>query len=191
MQTIQIAAYYKEEYDELYGDRIIKGFELLYEKILTRNLKIQASNSYLDSDIFSGELFNNSNNSFKYFLRLSVNYMNLKYVNLGLTYILRPGIHYTPVESTVYNEIIEFYEPFYSTQINSQQFEKYNSLNLNISRLCFLKNQKIIGFISISNILNANNQKSVVYNHDYTEYSYDFYQKRIIYFGIILMNNSF
>ena len=57
-----------------------------------------------------------------------------------------------------------------------------------------IQDSKLIAFVSIFNLLDFRNQNGVEYNHDYTQSTYDYYQRRSVYFGgraILLITEDF
>lgn len=67
------------------------------------------------------------------------------------------------------------------------QYKKYSSLDFTYNKLFRYRNYQIVCFMNIRNILNVNNEKSVIYNSDYSSVdSHEYYQKRLFYWGIQL-----
>ncbi len=44
----------------------------------------------------------------------------------------------------------------------------------------------LVVFTSVFNILNTKNPESMIYNRDYSSGTYEYYQRRSIYFGCVL-----
>jgi hypothetical protein len=184
--AINLAAYYKKEKGELAGSKIIKGVELFLEKHFLKNFKASISNTILDSDVSYQEKSYSADNNVGYFLVTTFSYFNNRVVNVSVSWSNRQGKLYTPVTSSVFNLGLNFYEPIYSDNINSQRFNSYNTINVSLSRMFKVLKGSLIGFVSVNNILNTKNQRNLEYSGDYSQSTYDYYQKRTIYFGCVL-----
>ena len=183
--TINLAAYYKTERGELTGNKIIKGVEVFLEKQLLKNFKVSISNTILDSDVSFQEKSHSADNNVGYFLVTTLNYFNNQIVNASISWSNRQGKLYTPVTTSIYNPLLNFYEPIYSDNINSKRFNSYNTVNLSFSKIFKVLNGSLIAFASINNALNSSNQRNLEYNSDYSQSTYDYYQKRTFYFGCV------
>jgi hypothetical protein len=184
--NINLAAYYKYETGDSEGNKKIKGIEIYYENIFFRSIKVSISNTILDSDIERQNMFYNSENNVGYFLVTTISYFNYKICNISVAWSTRKGKFYTPVISAIYNPSVDFYEPIYSKNINSERFKNYNTINLSINKLHSFNKSNIIVFISVFNLLNTKNERSIIYSKDYSNTSLDYYQKRTFYFGCVL-----
>jgi len=184
--NVNLAAYYKSETGETIGNRKIKGFEVYIEHNISRTLKASISNTILNSDIGSNEKLYNAENNVGYFLVTTLNYFNPKLLNVSVAWSTRQGRFYTPLSSSIYNPNVDFYLPVYSESINSKRFGNYNTINLSLNKMFTIHKSSLIVFASIFNVLDSKNPKSVIYNKDYTSITFDYYQKRSIYFGCML-----
>jgi hypothetical protein len=184
--NINMAAYYKFETGDPSGDRKIKGLEIFIERNISRTLKAGISNTILNSDIGDNEMSYNSENNVGYFLVTTLSYFNPGLFNVSVSWSTRQGKYYTPVNSSIYNPEVDFYQPVYSESINSQRFGNYNTINLSLNKMIAIHKSSLVIFTSIFNLLNTNNPKSMIYNRNYSAGSYDYYQKRSIYFGCML-----
>jgi hypothetical protein len=184
--NVNLAAYYKSEKGDITGNRIIKGFEVYLEHSLSRTLKARVSNTILNSDIGSYEKLYNAENNVGYFLVTTLTYFNPKLLNVSVAWSTRQGRFYTPVNSSIYNPDIDFYQPVYSESLNSERFGNYNTINLSINKMLKIHNSSLVVFASIFNVLDTKNPKSMIYNKNYSAGSLDFYQKRSVYFGCVL-----
>jgi hypothetical protein len=184
--SINLAAYYKSENGDTTGYRKIKGFEIYIEHNISRTLKASVSNTFLNSDIASGEKFYNGENNIGYFLVTTLSYFNPKLLNVSASWSTRQGRLYTPLSSSIYNPYVDFYQPVYSEKINSARIGNYNTINLSLNKMFTIHKSSLIVFASIFNLLDTKNPKSVIYNKDYTSSAFDYYQKRSIYFGCML-----
>jgi hypothetical protein len=181
--TVNLAGYYKSETGDIAGKRNILGFEVLIEHHLSRNLKATISNTILNSDIEMNEKLNNTENKAGYFLVTTLTYINPKILNAAVAWSTRQGRFYTPVSSSVYNPEVDFYQPIYKGDMNSRRFGNYNSVNLSLNKTFSIRKSSLVVYVSVFNILNTKNPKNIIYNKDYSTGSFDYYQKRSIYFG--------
>lgn len=184
--NVNLAAYYKSETGDPTGNRKIKGFEVYVEHNISRSLKASISNTILNSDIGSNEKLYNAENNVGYFLVTTLSYFNPKLLNVSVAWSTRQGRFYTPVSSSIYNPIVDFYQPVYSESINSKRFGNYNTINLSINKMLNIHKGSLIVFASIFNVLDTKNSRSMIYNKNYSVGSLDYYQKRSIYFGCVL-----
>lgn len=184
--------YFKDEiYSHYYSDigkiqktnKHIKGLEFFGEKTIDK-LRFCLSYTYLHSMINRDGKWHKATNKMDYLLKFSTTYSNLKYGTIGLSFMTRPGHYYTPIVGALKNNEVDAYEPV-SGKYNTEQYSGYSSLDFSYNKLFKHKNNHIVCFINIRNILNKNNTKSVVYNSDYSLVnSYQYYQKRLFYCGV-------
>jgi hypothetical protein len=184
--NINLAAYYKSETGDTSGNKRIKGLEIYIEHYISRTLKASISNAVLSSDIDTQDKLYNAGNNAGYFLVTTLSYFNPRLFNASIAWSNRPGRFYTPVSSTIYNPDVDFYQPVYSENTNSERYGNYNTLNLSVNKMFAVRKSSLIAFASIFNMLNTKNPRNLVYNKDYTSGTFDYYQKRSIYFGCVL-----
>jgi hypothetical protein len=184
--NISLAGYIKYETGDSTGNKHIKGFEIFLEHYVFRNLKASLSNTFLNADFGTQNGFHTNADNPGYFLVMTWSYFNTKLFNASLSWSNRQGKTFTPVHSSVYNPDVDFYQPLFSAESNLGKYGNYNTFNLSVSKMFALGKSNLIGFISIFNLLNTSNQKSCVYNSDYSVYTFDYYQKKSVYFGLVL-----
>jgi hypothetical protein len=160
----------------------ITGGELFIESNLSKHLKINLAYTYLNSSIFNdGETFRNFND-LNYIVKSSITFSKKDWT-LSLSSILREGANFTPVISSNYIQQLDSFEPVFSSDINSEQYGAYNTVNITLNRYLKFKKNSLILFCSINNIFDRANERNLVYNFDYSNSSKEFLQKRSIYFG--------
>jgi hypothetical protein len=184
--TINLAAYYKEESGDRSGSKSIKGMEIYVEQYLFKYFKVSISNSLLDSEVSMQDRVYSADNNVGYFFVTTLSYFNNQYMNVSASWSNRQGKLYTPVRSSVYNPVVNFFEPIYIDDTNSNRYNNYSTINLSFSRIFSTRKNNLIAFLSINNILNTKNQRNLIYNADYSSSIYDYYQQRTIYFGCVL-----
>lgn len=174
-----LAAYYKRDESDL--ERQIQGIEVYYEQNLGKYFKITFSNTFLDVQRTEGRDFNDLD----YFIKTSLAYNNLRLFMLSLLYIHRPGLYYQPVRSTVFYSQLNSHEPIFDPRF-SNQYGAYQALSLSLNKVLALKSGFIIVFLNLNNVFNTDNPQQAIYNFDYTQGNYTFYQKRSLYFGVVV-----
>ncbi len=178
--NIQDQLFLMNEIDEIRN----MGVELYFEQLLSQNLKFSFSNTFLNQKFIINNEKHTGTKSLKYFIKTSLNYNNPKYFNLALTYNTRPGLYYSEISNSKYNCDFDIYMPVYDN-INNKQHGNYNNISLNINRFLKLNRSSIIVFASINNLLNSKNERTRIYNQEYSFKKYEYYQKRTIYFGVV------
>ncbi|MGD0340595.1 MAG: carboxypeptidase-like regulatory domain-containing protein [Bacteroidales bacterium] len=194
--SLTAATYYKNEKGEqtnsffyTVDNQNTFGIEFFYEQNFRKYFKLTFSNTFIN------QVYNAKNASFRgekdydYFIKTSLNYNNPKVFSLTLSYLARPGDYYTPVSISFFNNQADLYQPIFSNNFNSSQFKAYNRIDISISRYFKFDKIALIVFASLNNILNTKNESEVLYNSDYTEIHFNYYELRTIYFGLVWQLN--
>lgn len=186
------AIYYKEEegkqslnsYETI--DKVNTfGVETYVEYILAKHLKLMVSNLFINQKLHQGDKTFRGNYDLKYLSKCALQYSS-KWFTASLSYMRHPGGFYTTVKGVIKKPQFDYPIPVFSDEINGEQYKIYNKIDLAFSRYTPLnRGGAIIPFLSITNILNTNNQGSVYYNEDFSQKGFDSYGKRVIYFGVI------
>ena len=187
------ATYYKTESGNNFSNPLIVfnksniwGIETYFEKSFKKYFKFTLSYTYLDSKVLEGDNKYNAENNLPYFIKSSIGFSKDNLFTAFLSYISRPGLFYTSVESASYNSTYNIYEPTFSTKFNTSQYNSYNNLSFTINKYFKLKKINLISFLSINNLFNTKNQLSASYNNNFSIKDFDYYSLRSIYFGIVL-----
>lgn len=188
---INSAFYYKNESGEQFTNDLLTfdktrffGIEFYFERSLSKKLMFSFSNTFLkktlvrDGDSYIGE------NSLNYFIKATLNYTNPKLFDIAITYITRPGLYYSRIDSTYYVNEFDCYFPIYN-DINNAQYNSYNNLSLTLTRYFKLEKSAFVLYSSINNLFNKENQSTVLYNDDFAVKSFDYYQLRSLYLGVV------
>jgi len=188
---INTAFYYKNESGEQFNndflifDRTkIFGIEFYFEQLILKTLKFSLSNTFLNKTSYLNGKSYTGDPSLKYFVKTTLNYTNPKLFNLAITYVTRPGLYYSRIDSSYLVNELNLYFPVY-TDINNVQYKSYNNISLTLTRYFSLKKSALILFLSLNNLLNTKNQNQVLYNTNFSTKSFDYYQLRSIYFGFV------
>ncbi|GBU06786.1 hypothetical protein AwDysgo_01170 [Bacteroidales bacterium] len=188
---MKLSTYYKKEittswFSESTDNRDIEnrmwGAELYMEKYL-KNFIVTGSYAYLNAKYKYNETIFNSRNKMDYIVRISARYQNTKFWGGSLSYSMRPGLYYTPIESSFYLPLFDAYVPIYGST-NSSKEAPYNSLDLALNKTLFWNKRRITAFAIINNILDRKNIESRIYSDNYESViDYWLYQRRSYYMG--------
>ena len=193
---LQAAAYYKAEeglvsnsfdvINNTISNREILGFEVMAEGYLIKNINFQLAYTYLDSKIILDETKFRGANDLDFFIKSSLSYYNNGF-GMAINYSLRPGNYYTKITSSSFNDNIMDFVPVFSEQFNTEKFENYSRVDMNINkRIQFKEGGDILLFGTINNVLNADNQRNIIFNEDYSFGGYEVYQKRFFFLGFVI-----
>lgn len=196
---LNLASYIKLEkglsnnsYEFLEGNvnkRKIVGAELGIEWQLNPSLKWITSFSKLKSEI----IFNNesylSTNNLPYFIKNAAVYSK-KGWNLSLAMLNRSGTRFTKVIGGNLKPDFNTYEPIYDNVFNNQQLDSYNRVDFSISKLIPINGNLLTTYFSINNILNKQNERNVIYNQNFTNNEFEYFNGRFFYFGIAFTLNN-
>ncbi|MEM8524740.1 MAG: TonB-dependent receptor [Bacteroidota bacterium] len=150
-----------------------------------QNWTFSLANTYLNAEMeTSGGTFR-GRNDLNYFLKASVQYDNLAIGSFSLFYLQRPGTFFTPILGSNWNETAMAYEPIFQGTWNGEQLNTYRSLNLAISKVLVFDRHSFVCFLNLANALNTDNQQYRSYNEDYSQFSYETFSKRVLYFGMV------
>ncbi len=191
-----VALFYKKENDnsdiQNLGTRNFlqsSGLEIAYDRIFGNWIKFYTSFSFLDQkEKISGEIYQGTKD-LDYFVKSSISYNNPNVVGISFSFITRPGTHYTEITSANYDPNTDFYKPEFSSVINNLSYSEYNILNFSLNKIIPFRDNSIIAFLSVNNLLNTHNEQILNYNRDYTSYEAEPFQLRSVYFGLVLNLN--
>lgn len=184
-KTEHTPVYFSEDGQYYDTEMDIKGAELSLDYSFS-DFKLFAAYTYLNSRFNNGKGWFNTYNSLDYLLKLSVSYYNHKYINATLSYTKHPGIYYTPVSNSLFNEEAQNYQPIYDTY-NSKNMPVYSTMDISVNRVFSLKTSQLVLFATLTNLLNNKNKEKPIYNNDYSSIvDYWLYQERLFYLGVQL-----
>ncbi|MFL0161499.1 carboxypeptidase-like regulatory domain-containing protein [Aquirufa salirivi] len=137
------------------------------------------------SQLKNGQFTQNSPYQIPFFLR-SNSQWKWKYFDLSLSSIWRTGNYYRPLNSSTYSSEIQLYIPQFEPNA-SKTLSPYMRIDAMLSKMIHKSNKvSWITYISISNLLNRDNVKSINYTRDYQQSFQEYFQKRVIYIGLQL-----
>jgi hypothetical protein len=194
--SLTAATYYKNEKGEQTNNLFFSidnqrtyGIELYYEQSFRKYFKLTFSNTFMNQTCEINKTRFKGEKDYNFFIKTSLNYNNPKTFSLTLAYLARPGNYYTPVTISYFDYQTNFYQPKFSNNINSSQYNAYNRIDISISRYFKFDKTALIAFASLNNILNTKNESEVLYNTDYSKTHFDNYELRTIYFGFVWQLN--
>lgn len=193
---VQAAIYLKNETGEQAINSFFRpnkvntlGLEIFLEHTFYKYFKFTFANSFINQLITIDNENYKGQNDFNYLIKTTLQYNNPNLFSLAVTYIGRPGTYYTPIAGSTFDTQTGFYEPFFSNDLYSRQYNNYNRLDLSLSKYIRLKHNAFITFASINNVLNQKNESRVLHNPDYLSSRFDYFQFRVLYFGVVWQLN--
>ena len=163
----------------------IWGSEFFLKIYLHSRLQAQLSYTYINAKVKKENIEYPSRFDLNYFIRGSLKYQFMNNFNISAILLSRQGDYYNPVVSSVYDNLLDVYQPYYEFPIIPERIPDYVKLDLSISKLWTLyDNISIVGFFSINNLFDRKNVRLVNYNFDYSDVFYESYSRRTFYFGV-------
>ncbi len=189
---LKTAVYFKNETGEqsvnafFFVDKInTLGMEFFIEYDFFKYFKFTLANSFIEQTMTIDNKDYHGPKDFNYLLKTTIQYTNPKLFSIALTYTSRPGTFYNEITGSVFDEQTGFYEPIFSENLYSAQYNSYNRIDLSLSKFIQFKNNSLVVFFSINNIFDTKNESQVQYNNDYSARYFDYYQLRTTYFGLV------
>lgn len=165
------------------------GVEMFIEQNFLKYYKFTFANSFINQVItIDGENYK-GDNDFDYLIKATLQFNNPKLFSIALTYVTRPGTYFNPIIGSTFDNNTNFYEPTFSNDLFSLQYKNYNRLDLSLSKYIKFKKNALITFVSLNNVVNRKNEREVLYNANYLSNRFDYFQLRIIYFGVVWQVN--
>ncbi len=193
---VQAAVYAKNETGEQAANSFFMankvntfGVELFLAHTFYNFFQLTFSNSYINQVITIDNENYKGQNDFNYLIKTTLQYNNPTLFSLALTYIGRPGTYYNPIAGATFDSKTGFYKPFFGDDLYSRQFNNYNRLDLSLSKYIRFKKNALIAFTSVNNVLNQKNESKVLHNSDYLSHRFDYFQLRVLYFGVVWQLN--
>lgn len=195
---ITAATYYKKETGGRTNDDFFSinqtttyGLEFSAKATLSKYVELSLSNSFIDQKLHFFDLEVPGNFDFNYFVKAALQFNHPKFASVNLSYIGRPGSYFNQIDGGVFQSEIGFFEPIFTPEIYGSQYPNYNRVDLGLSRYFTFNNQSLVVFVSVANLLNFKNPRTVFYDRGYENFTYDFYQQRTIFFGAVWAFNQF
>lgn len=193
---LKAATYFKNETGEqsenafFILDRVNTfGIEFYLEHNFYKYFKFTFSNSFIDQ---KRRIFENDypgSKDFNYLVKTNIQYNNPKLFSLALTYMSRPGTYYNEITGSIFDSQTNFYKPIFSNDLYNLQYGNYNRFDISLSKYIRMRNNALITFISLNNILNTKNESNTLYNTSYSKKDFDYFQFRTVYFGFVWQLN--
>jgi len=161
------------------------GAEIYFDYYFSKSLKWTFANTFLNQHIKIDGNEYKGEKDLNYFVKTTLNYNNPKLFTAAITYVGRPGLNYTPVIDSRYDDQSGFYQPFYNSTLNSAQYGQYDNISVNISKYIQFYKHVFIFYASCNNLLNFENPGNPIYSQDYSSHTFSNYQLRTFYFGVV------
>lgn len=193
---LKSAAYFKNETGQQAVSSFLKtnkittfGLEFFIEHNFHKHFKLSFSNAFVDQKITLFAQKYPGWADFDYLTRISVQYAHLKLFTLALVYMSRPGTFYNDITGGDFDAQTSFYVPIFSDNLYGARYGNYNRFDLILSKYIPFGKSALISFVSLNNVFDTKNQLEAVYSKDYSSKSFDFYQRRTVYFGAVWQLN--
>ncbi len=193
---LKAATYFKNETGKQSVNAFFKtdnvntfGIEFFIEHNLSEYIKFTFANSFIDQKMTIDSKDYHGLKDFNYLLKTNIQYNNPKLFSIALIYVSHPGTYYNEITGSVFDNQTGFYEPVFSNNLYSSQYNHYNRFDISLSKYIRLKNNAIIIFLSLNNIFDMTNENQVQYNNDYSLKHFNYYQFRTVYFGFVWQMN--
>jgi hypothetical protein len=190
------ALYYKQEKGDLTNELYLNidktetfGAEIYLEQYFCNFFKFTFANSFIKQRITIDKKEYKGSNDFKYFIKTSIQYNNPALFSLSAMFTTRPGTYYTPVVGSILDSKVGVFKPIISDDLYSSQYDAYARFDISLSKYIHFKENAFIVFATLNNVINAKNEKTILYNSSYTKSDFSYFQLRTIYFGVILHLN--
>ncbi len=178
-----MSAYYKLSRSGPIGTRTM-GLETQANWKFRSKLNLDLSYALIDAQASNGVP---SGFDMNYFVRAGIKYEPGANWILNARLIWRQGIFFRRLASVEFDSQLGAYEPILESWESSVRLPDYKIIDLSISKL-FPVNESltIIGFASMSNVLNSRNVRSYSYDFDYGKREEEVFGLRILFFGVMI-----
>ncbi|MHA8060253.1 carboxypeptidase-like regulatory domain-containing protein [Aquirufa beregesia] len=135
------------------------------------------------SQLKTGINTQNSPYQIPFFLRTTSQW-KWKHFDLSMSSLFRIGNYFRTLSSSTYSTELQMYIPQYEPTA-SKSLPPYMRIDAMLSKMIHKTNHgSWITYLSISNLLNHDNVKSINYSWDYQQSFQEYFQKRVIYIGV-------
>lgn len=197
---LKTALYYKKETGEQQADlsnELLRsdglrtfGAEISYEQIFYQYYKVALSNSFIQQKIaIDGQNYPGPSD-LSYFVKSFIQYNNPRLFSVSLTYLTRPGTYFNRIDQATYNSDLDQFFPLFNNDYFNSQLPRYSRFDLSLSKFFLLKPIAVAAFLSVNNVFNHKNAMRPIYTADYRRFSYDYLQRRTVYFGAVWYLNN-
>ncbi|MEO0570286.1 MAG: hypothetical protein AAF039_01190, partial [Bacteroidota bacterium] len=175
----------------LFSDNLnTSGVELFFQQQLNDRLKFSIAYSYINQRTTLGDQTFPGLRDYNYFIKSSLEYTPKSWPSFSLNWLARPGRRFTPILDGTFDANTGFFEPNFSMELLDSRYRNYYRLDASVSKYFSWNKKELVLFASINNILNRANPRVDRYNLDYSQRSFDPYQLRLLYFGLVYTLNK-
>lgn len=169
------------------SDIITHGVEVSLESRLGSNLSYNVSYTFLDAKVRTEEETYAGDFDLNYFIKGGLEWTFLNHWTLGSRWIFRPGTRYQPVVAATFDQSLDAFEPQLAGFSAREQLSPYRLIDLSISRLFPISEElAVVAFGNVSNVVDFQNVRTISYNRDYSLTSDQLFNRRTLYFGVII-----
>lgn len=119
-----------------------------------------------------------------YFVKANLTYTPGKLWSFEATFFTWEGVRFTEVAAADFNTQLNVFEP---VDYMDSRLADYLNLSLAISKVVQLTDESnMVCFASLSNITDHRNERSVIYNADYSQNEPAFFSRRTGYMGVVI-----
>ncbi len=195
--SLSAAVYFKEEKGRqtvnqfLVSDNLTTyGAEVFVQQQFNDWLKLSVAYSFIQQETNVGDTTFPGLRDYDYFLKSSLECSPKKWPTFSLNWLGRPGRRFTPIVSGTFDENTGFYAPNFSSEFLNSRYGTYARLDASASKYFSWNNRELVLYATINNLLNRANPRIDQYNIDYSQRSFDPYQLRLLYFGLVVTFNK-
>lgn len=166
------------------NETTISGIEYYTDLKIGTKTKVQLSFNALRARIETTELTYSSPFDINPFIKGSVTREFPYGFSATSNFLWRQGTPFRPVVSATFNENLNSFEPQFAELDRQERRGNYRQINLAISKLHAISEKlTIIYFASFSNIFDFKNERSLIYNFDYSSSTSEYFSRRSFYIG--------
>jgi hypothetical protein len=165
------------------------GLEVSYTKRFGEWVRLFVANTFLDQEVQFADLTYSGTRDLNYFIKSSLSFDKTAAFSASLTFVSRPGIRFSSINGGEFDAETNFYIPSFSSSFNDQRYASYHNLSFSVSKYIPVATNALVAYVSASNFLDIQNEQSRRYSRDYSSYTFDTFEQRTFYFGLVWMWN--
>ncbi len=163
------------------------GVEVSMDSRVGSKFSYNVSYTFLDATVRTEEATYAGEFDMDYFIKGGMEWVFIEHWTLGSRWVFRPGTRYQPVIASIFDDEVNAFEPQYASLSERERHTPYRLIDLNISRIFPVSEDlAVVAFASMSNVVDFQNTRTITYNRDYTITNEQLFNRRTVYFGVIL-----
>ncbi|MFS4417906.1 TonB-dependent receptor [Maribacter sp. 2307ULW6-5] len=164
------------------------GLELFLQGNITERLRGQLSYSLINgtSTNSEGMVYPNAFD-LDYFARGNLQWKIDAFWTCNANLAFRQGNYYRPLSEATFQEGLRVFRPQFSSLEQQERLPYYGLVDLSLTKLIPISEEwNIIAFGTVNNLLDRKNIREYTYNFDYSERANSLFQRRTVYFGVVV-----